>query len=214
MKEGQEEPEEFEDIADEEEEIEGKDLFGTPVLDAVIKDPKRILNTKEKQKRFKNHKKIEDNFNQDKEKKEGEKEKVHPGFVSSYSFGENEFERLKLMLLRLDEAAERVMTFRKENLIYFPEFYAILNNFFICIYFIVDSTNRKKIKEGMAFIREAVIDYTTSNQKEINTVAIITLSEIYLLLSNIKNFHGLGFSYEKKRGDSEKFYDAFFKKKR
>ncbi len=214
MEEGQEEPEEFEDIADEEEEIEGKDLFGTPVLDAVIKDPKRILNTKEKQERFKNHKKIEDNFNQEKEKKEGEKEKVHPGFVSSYSFGENEFERLKLMLLRLDEAAERVMTFRKENIIYFPEFYAILNNFFICIYFIVDSTNRKKIKEGLAFIREAVIDYTTSNQKEINTVAIITLSEIYLLLSNIKNFHGLGFSYEKKRGDSEKYYESFFKKKR
>ena len=213
MKEGQKQEDIIEDIADEEEEIEGKDLFKTPVLDEVIKDPKRILNTEEKQKRFEHHKKIEDNFEQDKGKKEDKKEKVHPGFVSSYSFGENEFERLKLMLIRLDEAAERVMTYRKENLVYFPEFYAVLNNFFICIYFIVDSTNRKKIKDGMAFVREAVIDYTT--QKALmNTEAILVLSEIYLLLSNIKNFHGLGFSYEKKKGDSEKYYESFFKKKR
>jgi len=208
MEEGQEQEDIIEEIADEEEEIEEKDLFKTPVLDKVIKDPKRILNTKEKQKRFEHHKQIEDNFNKDQEKK------VHPGFVSSYSFGEHEFERLKLILLRLDEAAERVTTYRKENLVYFPEFYAILQNYFTCIYFIVDSTNRKKIKDGMAFIREAVIDYTTSNQKEINTEAILVLSEIYLLLSNIKNFHGLGFSYEKKKGDSEKYYESFFKKKR
>lgn len=191
---------------DDDEDSPSKDLFDTPTLNKTIENPETILKDDQTKTRFSYHKQIQNSLHEDDSKK------VHPGFVSSYSFGEHEFERLKFMLLRLDEIAEKVMSYRKEHLVYFPEFYSVLQNFFYCIYFIVDSTNRRKIKEGLDYVRESVINYTTKG--EINTTAIFILSEIYLLLSNIKNFHGLGFSYEKKKGESERYDDAFFKKKR
>jgi hypothetical protein len=192
---------------DDEEDSPSKDLFDTPTLNKIIDNPEHILKDEKTKERFNHHKQIQNNFNQDQDDK-----RIHPGFVSSYSFGEKEFERLQLMLMRLDEVAEKVMSYRRESLIYFPEFYSILQNFFYCIAFIVDSTNRKKIRQGFDYVREAVINYTTKN--EINTDAIYILTEMYLLLTNIKNFHGLGFSYEKKKGESERYDDAFFKKKR
>lgn len=190
---------------DDDEDSPSKDLFDTPTLNKIIEDPDKILKDENTKVRFNYHKEIQETLNPD-------EKKIHPGFTSSYSFGEHEFERLKLMLLRLDEVAEKVMSYRREYLPYFPEFFSILQNFFYCIYFIIDSTNRKKIKEGFNYVQEAVINYTTNNSMDMT--AILILSEIYLLLSNIKNFHGLGFSYEKKKGESERYDDAFFKKKK
>lgn len=193
---------------DENEDSEKLNIFAAPKLDEVINSPDKILKTKEMQDSFAAHQGVKNYFKDDSETKP----KVHPGFIATYSFGEQEYDRLHKLLLRLDEVAERVMTFRQENLSYLPEFFGTLKNFFICINFIVDSTNRTKIEKGFDYVQEAVIKYTTS--KEMNTTAITILGEIYLLLSNIKNFHGLGFSYEKKRGDSEKYAEAFFKKRK
>lgn len=205
--ESEDDEDEFIDEPDEEE--EEKNIFSTPNLDGLLKNPELIINDEETKKRFESNQKIRNIF-RDKENKT-ESKQIHPGFVASYSFGEHEYERLRLLLIRLDDVVEKVMTYREDAMSYFPEFYSILQNFFACIYFIVDSTNRKKIEEAFDYIREAVLNYTT--KKELNSTAVSVLWEIYLLLSNVKNLHGLGFSYEKKKGESERYVDAFFKKK-
>lgn len=202
------EEDEEEDFDDEDEE-EGIGLFETPVLDKVSENPNLILKNPQMEKGYEASTQIRKHFeNKDSEE---DKPRVHPGFVSSYSFGEHEFERLKFMLIRLDEVSEKVLTYRKENMGYFPEFYSILKNFFTVIKFIIDSTNREKISQGFDYVKQAVIRYTT--QKEMDMIAVEILEEIYSKLTDIKNFHGLGFSYEKKKGESEKYGEAFFKRK-
>ena len=206
-----EELDEVDQIADEEEEEDKglKDLFQTPILDKAIENPEIILETQDQKETFENSEKVREYFHGETKKKPA----IHPGFVSTYSFGENEFERLKLMLFRLDEVAEMVMTYKKENLYLFPEYYSIVSNFYHCIRFIIDSTNREKILKGLEYVKANVIDFTT-NKSDINTIAIEILHEIHSVLMDIKNFHGLGFSYEKKKGESEKYYESFFKKRK
>jgi len=199
------------DTDNDEEEKEGRDLFETPTLNKVIKNPGLILKDDKMEGGYERTKKVKEWFDQEKEHEEAEKIKIHPGFVATYSFGEHEYERLKALLFRLDEVAEAVMTYRKENMNYFPEYYSIIKNFFICIMFIIDTTNREKINEGLRYVEQAVIKYTTTKQMDL--IAIQILGEIHQKLTNIKNFHGLGFSYEKKRGQSEKYHEAFFRKR-
>lgn len=204
QEEEQEEEIELEDEAEE----EVTDLFKTPLLDKVSENPEIVLQDEKMKQEYEANKEIREKFET---WQKDDKSQVHPGFVSSYSFGEHEFERLKFILFRLDEVAERVLTYRKENMQYFPEFYSILKNFFTLIRFIIDSTNRKKFIEGFDYVKVAVMRYTMEN--ELNLVAVQILEEMYSKLTDIKNFHGLGFSYEKKKGESEKYQEAFFKRR-
>jgi hypothetical protein len=187
-----------------EEEKEGKDLFETKTLDKIKQNPEIILNTEEKKSTFNFKKQIKKELSSNEE----QDNRVHPGFVSSYSFGEKEFELLAAMLARLYEVAEKVLTYRKDNMGYFPEFYALVKNLYITIKFLIDTTNRKRISEGLDYVESAVINFTTTN--EMSVAAVQALEEIYELLINLKNFHNLGMSYEKKKGDSEKYYGKLF----
>jgi len=210
--ENQQDEEEEMDIDDNEyqeddtQDVSLKELFEMPTLERTTQNPELILKNPDMKQRFEASEQIHDYFH-----KKADKPPVHPGFVSTYSFGEHEFERLKFLLFRLDEVAEKVISYRKDGMQYLPEFYSTLYNLFININYIIDSTNRKRIEDGFRYVREAVIEYTTN--QEMNPMAIQILCEIYLELMNIKNFHGLGFSYEKKRGESEKYQEAFFKRR-
>lgn len=198
----EEDDENDEDIP--EEESEGLDLFETKELDKIIQNPEIILDTQEKKDAFKFSKEIKKEFAPNEEIDN----KVHPGFVSSFSFGEKEFELLSAMFTRLHEVAERVLTYKKEEMQYFPEFYAVLKNVYINIKFLIDTTNRKKISEGLNYVQSAVVEFVTN--KNLSIPAVQTLEEIYELLINLKNFHNLGISYEKKKGESEKYYGRLF----
>lgn len=192
---------------DDEEEKEGKDLFKLQTLEEVRKDPSLIIKNEKTQEFHNFAKHVKANL-APKEETDGQ---VHPGFVSSFSFGEKEFQNLQLLLLRLDEVAEKAMTYRKENMMYFPEFYAVVRNLKIHIKFLLDTQNRKRIDEALDYVRDAVVAYTTN--KQMNVIAVMVLEEVYELLINLKNFHGLGVSYEKKRNEGQKFGDALFKRK-
>jgi hypothetical protein len=187
-----------------EEESEELDLFSTNKLDEIKQNPEIILDTKEKKDAFNFSKEIKKEFSPNEETDN----KVHPGFVSSYSFGEKEFELLSAMLTRLYEVAEKVLTYRKEDMQYFPEFYSVVKNVYTNIRFLIDTNNRKKISEGLEYVQSAVIEFTTN--KNLSVPAIQVLEEIYGLLMNLKNFHNLGISYEKKKGESEKYYGRLF----
>jgi len=132
----------------------------------------------------------------------------HPGFYATYSFGDREYERLLGILARLDQVAEKVLTYRKSEMQFFPEFYAITKNLFYNLRFMIDTPSRKRINQALNYIKVSVIEYTTTGN--LNYKSIVMLEEVYGLLMNIKNFHNLGFSYEKKRGDSAKYYDKIF----
>jgi hypothetical protein len=189
----EQEEENEEDEFEQEEEIEkeGGDLFKTKFLDETLKN------------------KPKGQFQKVAEQINPETKEVHPGFQASFSFGENEYEILKNNLLRLNEVVGKVFSYKKEYLQYFSECYGLIKNFYIMIKFIIDSENRKKIENGLAYVREQVITFNNENKLETN--AIVVLEEIYSLLYNIKNFHGLGFSYEKKKTGKEKYYENMFK---
>jgi hypothetical protein len=187
-----------------EEEEEELDLFQTEKLDKIIQNPESFLDTEEKKNSFNISKEIKKEFAPNEETDN----KVHPGFVSSFSFGEKEFELLSAILTRLHELVERVFTYRKDDMQYFPELYSTLKNFYTTIKFLIDTTNRKKIATGFTYVKSAVIDFTQNKNLDLQAVQI--LEEIYELLMNIKNFHNLGISYEKKKGDSEKYYGRLF----
>lgn len=192
---------------DEEEEKPQADLTSLDNLELIKKNPSLIIQSDNDKVLLENSKVLSEFLSPQEEANK----KAHHGYLSSFSFGEKEFERLSFLLGRLDLVAEAVTTYREENLTQFPEYYALVKNLYINIKFILSSYDRERINEAFKYIRLGVINYTTKHK--INWFAVMCLEEVHQLIMNLKNFHGLGFSYEERGQGSAKYEKAFFSKK-